>query len=118
MTVDRTYVLATPGLDAHGTYVALSRHRMGTSVHFGRDDFADDAALRRTLSRERPKDMALDHLREGTTGRSERAEALRAMVRQRVSAARPNAEAMRSALAKAAQRVRDLGRGRGHGAER
>jgi Ti-type conjugative transfer relaxase TraA len=27
MTVDRTYVLATPGMDAHGSYVALSRHR-------------------------------------------------------------------------------------------
>src|SRR3546814_10504015 len=29
MTVDRSHVLATPGLDAHGTYVALSRHRDG-----------------------------------------------------------------------------------------
>jgi Ti-type conjugative transfer relaxase TraA len=27
MTVDRTHVLATPGMDAHGSYVALSRHR-------------------------------------------------------------------------------------------
>ncbi|MFG1466876.1 Ti-type conjugative transfer relaxase TraA, partial [Xanthobacter sp. DSM 24535] len=27
MTVDRTHVLATPGTDAHGSYVALSRHR-------------------------------------------------------------------------------------------
>ena len=26
MTVDRTHVLATPGMDAHGSYVALSRH--------------------------------------------------------------------------------------------
>jgi Ti-type conjugative transfer relaxase TraA len=29
MTVDRTHVLATPGMDAHGSYVALSRHRDG-----------------------------------------------------------------------------------------
>lgn len=27
MTVDRTHVLATPGLDHHAAYVALSRHR-------------------------------------------------------------------------------------------
>ena len=63
MTVDRTHVLATPGLDAHASYVALSRHREGTAVHYGRDDFADEAALRRTLARERPKDMALDYER-------------------------------------------------------
>lgn len=61
MTVDRTHVLATPGLDAHASYVALSRHREGTAVHYGRDDFADEAALRRTLARQRPKDMALDY---------------------------------------------------------
>ena len=29
MTVDRTHVLATPGMDVHGSYVALSRHRDG-----------------------------------------------------------------------------------------
>src|SRR5690606_36634494 len=29
MTVDRTHVLATPGLDNHSSYVALSRHRDG-----------------------------------------------------------------------------------------
>ena len=61
MTVDRTHILATPGLDAHSAYVALSRHRSGTSLHYGRDDFADEHALRRTLGRERPKDMALDY---------------------------------------------------------
>ncbi len=42
MTVDRTHVLATPGLDAHGSYVALSRHRDGMDLHYGRDDFADE----------------------------------------------------------------------------
>lgn len=61
MTVDCTHVLATPGLDAHSSYVALSRHREGTAFHYGRDDFADEAVLRRTLGRERPKDMALDY---------------------------------------------------------
>ena len=65
MTVDRTHVLATPGLDAHATYVALSRHRNGTALHYGRDDFADERALHRTLARERPKDMALDYEERG-----------------------------------------------------
>ncbi len=61
MTVDRTHVLATPGLDAHGSYVALSRHRDGMDLHYGRDDFADDSRLVRILSRDRAKDMASDY---------------------------------------------------------
>lgn len=64
MTVDRTHVLATPGLDRHATYVALSRHRDGVQVHYSRDDFADAGKLARTLSRERGKDMASDYTRE------------------------------------------------------
>ena len=61
VTVDRTHVLATPGLDRHAAYVALSRHRDTTDLHYGRDDFADRGKLVRTLSRERAKDMALDY---------------------------------------------------------
>ena len=63
MTVDRTHVLATPGLDAHGSYVALSRHRDGMDLHYGRDDFAGQDQLTRTLSRDRAKDMASDYER-------------------------------------------------------
>lgn len=62
MTVDRVHVLATPGLDRHSAYVALSRHRDGVDLHYGRDDFADQGKLIRTLSRERGKDMASDYL--------------------------------------------------------
>jgi len=61
VTVDRTYVLATPGLDRHAAYVALSRHRDEVHLHYGRDDFADGDRLARTLSRDRPKDSALDY---------------------------------------------------------
>lgn len=61
MTVDRAHVLATPGLDAHASYVALTRHRDGVELHYGRDDFATPERLARTLGRERAKDMALDH---------------------------------------------------------
>lgn len=63
MTVDRAHVLATPGMDSHGAYVGLSRHRIGVELHYGRDDFADQGKLVRTLSRERAKDMASDYAR-------------------------------------------------------
>ena len=61
MTVDRTHVLATPGMDRHGSYVGMSRHRDGMALHYGRDDFRDQSRLVRTLSRERTKDMATDY---------------------------------------------------------
>jgi Ti-type conjugative transfer relaxase TraA len=63
MTIDRAHVLATPGLDAHGSYVALSRHCDGVDLHYGRDDFAGPDRLTRTLSRDRAKDMASDYER-------------------------------------------------------
>jgi Ti-type conjugative transfer relaxase TraA len=61
VTVDRAHVLATPGLDRHAAYVALSRHRDAVHFHYGRDDFADGDRLARALSRDRPKDNALDY---------------------------------------------------------
>jgi hypothetical protein len=61
MTVDRAHVLATPGMDSHGAYVALSRHRDGVDLHYGRDDFANQGKLVRILSRDRAKDMASDY---------------------------------------------------------
>ena len=60
VTVDRTHVLATPGMDRHGAYVALSRHRDSVQLHYGRDEFEDLGKLTRVLSRERAKDMASD----------------------------------------------------------
>ena len=64
VTVDRTHVLATPGMDRHSAYVGLSRHRDAVDLHYGREDFADGRALARTLSRERSKDMASDYARD------------------------------------------------------
>ena len=61
MTVDRTHVLATPGMDTHGSYVSLSRHRDSMDLHYGRDDFANRDRLIKTLSRDRAKDMASDY---------------------------------------------------------
>ena len=94
MTVDRTHVLATPGLDAHGSYVALSRHRDGMDLHYGHDDFADQDRLIRTLSRDRAKDMASDYERadpaqdyaerRGITFRERVAEIVRKVVPEKV----------------------------------
>jgi len=72
VTVDRTHVLATPGLDRHASYVALSRHRTEAQLHYGKDDFADAGKLARTLSRERAKDMASDYARNGNADPAER----------------------------------------------
>jgi hypothetical protein len=63
MTADRAHVLATPGMDAHSSYVALSRHRDGLELHYGRDDIANQDRLTLTLSRDRAKDMASDYER-------------------------------------------------------
>ncbi|WP_213290382.1 Ti-type conjugative transfer relaxase TraA [Bradyrhizobium sp. sGM-13] len=108
MTVDRAHVLATPGMDAHGSYVALSRHRDGLELHYGRDDFANQDRLTRTLSRDRAKDMASDYEqrdpaqsyaeRRGFTFRERVAEIVRRVVPERVrnmfDGLRPSAEAV------------------------
>jgi Ti-type conjugative transfer relaxase TraA len=94
MTVDRTHVLATPGLDAHSSYVALSRHRDGMELHYSRDDFVSEDQLTRTLSRDRAKDMASDYEqsaqayadRRGITFRARIAEIVRSVVPERESA--------------------------------
>jgi hypothetical protein len=108
MTVDHTHVLATPGMDAHGSYVALSRHRDGVDLHYGRDDFASQDRLVRTLSRDRAKDMASDYERadpaqnyaerRGITFRERVAEIVRKVVPESVrnifDGLRPSAEAV------------------------
>ncbi|MEF2071925.1 Ti-type conjugative transfer relaxase TraA [Consotaella aegiceratis] len=110
MTVDRTHVLATPGLDAHGSYVALSRHRDGIDLHYGRDDFTSQDRLIGTLSRDRAKDMASDYKqigpaqdyaeRRGITFRARIAEIVRKVVPERKVSEDP-AEALRQARTKA-----------------
>ncbi len=82
MTVDQVKLLATPGMDSHGAYVALSRHRTQVDLHHGKDDFADRKALVRTLSRERGKDMASDYARQAETAAGQRQQQGREDVRQ------------------------------------
>jgi Ti-type conjugative transfer relaxase TraA len=109
MTVDRVHVLATPGMDAHSSYVALSRHRDGLELHYGRDDFASRDRLTRTISRNRAKDMTYDYdrahpaqryaERRGITFRERVAEIVRRVVPEKVrnmlDGLRPSADAGR-----------------------
>jgi Ti-type conjugative transfer relaxase TraA len=77
-TIDRVFVLATPGMDRHLAYVAMTRHREQATLYAGRDDFADFDGLKERLSRARPKDSTLDYaMRRGleTAEQSERANA-------------------------------------------
>ncbi|HEY2483653.1 MAG TPA: Ti-type conjugative transfer relaxase TraA, partial [Candidatus Binataceae bacterium] len=60
-TVDRAFVLATPGMDRHLSYVGMTRHREDARLYVGNDDFKDFEALKERLSRARPKDTALDY---------------------------------------------------------
>jgi hypothetical protein len=60
-TLDRVHVLATPGLDRHGAYVALSRHRDHVELHYAKADFTDRERLAERMSRDRSKDMARDY---------------------------------------------------------
>ena len=61
VTVDRAHVLASGFIDRHAAYVALTRHREGMSLHYGRGEFSDGQRLARALGRERLKDTSLDY---------------------------------------------------------
>jgi len=62
VTVDKTFVLATPSMDRHLAYVGMTRHRDGVEVYAGRDEFKSFDDLKERLSRARPKDMTLDYV--------------------------------------------------------
>jgi len=61
VTVDRTYLLASKYMDAHASYVALSRHRKSVDLFYGKDEFVNKRALRYNLGRDRSKDVSLDY---------------------------------------------------------
>ncbi len=136
VTVDRVQVLASPFMDRHAAYVALSRHRQSVGLHYGKDEFASRQRLVGILARDRSKDMALDYLdpgdrhdcagREasspppGADGRSDRVdahEALRAFgsaaleVDRAKEAGSPVSAQQRTKLAQAIRRVDGLWRG-------
>ncbi len=61
VTVDRAHVLGTSGMDRHGAYVALSRHRERVDLYYGKETFKNEQQLIRTLARDRGKDMVGDY---------------------------------------------------------
>lgn len=61
ITVDWAHVVATPGMDRHLAYVALSRHRHGIALHWSREGLASQEGLANRLGRERAKDTTLDY---------------------------------------------------------
>ena len=67
-TVDRAFVLATPGMDRNTAYVAMSRHRDRADLFHAREDFKDHDAMTRRLSRNGAKDSVLDYLRKAEQG--------------------------------------------------
>lgn len=60
-TADQAHVLATPGMDRHLAYVALSRHRHAVLLHWSEEDFRSSESMRERLARERAKDTTLDY---------------------------------------------------------
>ncbi|MDR3417123.1 MAG: Ti-type conjugative transfer relaxase TraA [Nevskia sp.] len=71
-TVDRAFVLASESMDRHLAYVSMTRHREAVTLHAGRDEFADLAALSARLSRSNAKETTLDYAeRRGLAPKSE-----------------------------------------------
>ena len=60
--MDRSYLFASKYLDAHATYVGLSRHRDSADIFWSHDEFSLKKDLIYTLGRERNKDVTLDYL--------------------------------------------------------
>lgn len=52
-TFDKAYVLASSHIDLHAAYVAMSRHRDGVSLRYGRDEFPETTELAQVLGRSR-----------------------------------------------------------------
>src|SRR5271166_4445482 len=61
VTVERAHVLATPGMDRHLAYVALTRHRHDVALHWSEESFGSAERLAARLGRERAKDTTLDY---------------------------------------------------------
>lgn len=60
-TVDRAFVMASPTMDRHLTYVAMTRHRDQATLYAGSDEFKDMTALSTRLGRSRAKETTLDY---------------------------------------------------------
>jgi Ti-type conjugative transfer relaxase TraA len=94
-TLDRTFLLATPGMDRHLAYVGMTRHRESVEVYAGRDDFKSFDELKERLSRARPKDSTLDYAQRRGLETAHTDEAKKGQMEQ---SAQRNQESRREAL--------------------
>ena len=62
VTVDRGYLLASKYLDAHTSYVGMTRHRESADLFYSQEEFPNYIDLVKSLSRDRAKDVSLDYL--------------------------------------------------------
>ena len=62
ITVDRSYLLGSKYLDAHASYVGMTRHRESADVFYSQEEFPNYIDLVNSLSRDRAKDVSLDYL--------------------------------------------------------
>ena len=62
ITIDRSYLLASKYLDAHATYVSMSRHRASVDLFYSRDEFPKYNDLVNSLAKDRAKDVSLDYV--------------------------------------------------------
>jgi len=63
-TVDQTFILASPYLDRHATYVAMTRHSDHAELFWSKEAFPSYEAMVDTLSRDRSKEFSLDYTAE------------------------------------------------------
>jgi hypothetical protein len=61
-TVDNTYVYASPHMDKHLTYVALTRHKEDVQMYVDTNIIPNKHILSKVLSKEAPKENALDYI--------------------------------------------------------
>jgi hypothetical protein len=61
ITVDRGYLLASKYLDAHATYVGMTRHRESADLFYSKEEFPTYNDLVKSLNRDRAKDFSLDY---------------------------------------------------------
>lgn len=64
VTVDRSYVMASRYMNAHATYVTMTRHREGAELFWAKDEFSAENDMLKYLSRDGAKDLATDYLTE------------------------------------------------------
>ncbi|MFN9001703.1 MAG: AAA family ATPase [Holosporales bacterium] len=61
LTVDWSMILASKNMDAHASYVALTRHRRTVKIYYNKDEFETFNALSQSMGRIGKKDLVIDY---------------------------------------------------------